>query len=97
MRSCARAKTLLRHGTLKQSLALGGKFAIGANLAGTHLGVGEDTLPGSGKAVKLDLTGAQDALAYLLWAFRPGSAAKFFVVHGRNVNMNVYAIKQRTV
>src|SRR5437899_1555361 len=42
----AGAEPLLRHGALQQSLALGGKFAVSANLASPHLGVGVNTLSG---------------------------------------------------
>src|SRR3954466_11476789 len=69
----SRAEALLGHCALKQALAFGGQIAIGADLAGAHLCVGEDALAGGGKAVELNLTCAQDSFTDLVGAFRPGT------------------------
>ncbi len=61
----ARAQSLLRHGTLQQALAVGGKIAVGADLPGRHLGVAINPLAGGGEAVELDLPRLYHPLADL--------------------------------
>jgi hypothetical protein len=58
-----RAKALLLHGALQQSLAVAGEFAVGADLARTHLRIGVNALSGGGKAVELHLASVKHAIA----------------------------------
>ena len=41
----AGGEALLNHGTLQQTLAISGKFAVGTNMAGSHLGIAIELVP----------------------------------------------------
>lgn len=89
----AGTQALLLHGALQHVFALTGELAVGADLAGTHLRVGEDTL--GGKAVELNFPRAQHSFANLRRALRSVAGAKLAIVHRRHVDVNVDAIEQR--
>jgi len=62
---CAGTESLLLHGSFQHALAIGTQIAIGANLPGAHLSVTVDPFSGCGKAVELNLAGANHALTNL--------------------------------
>src|ERR1700687_646657 len=59
----AGAQALLGHGAFEQALAVGGKFAEGADVAGGHLSVAVEFFAGSRETLQLLLAGADDAFA----------------------------------
>uniref|UniRef100_E6PYE0 Uncharacterized protein n=1 Tax=mine drainage metagenome TaxID=410659 RepID=E6PYE0_9ZZZZ len=71
----AGAEALLLHGAFEQPLGVCAEVAVGANLAGSHLGVGVDFFLCLGKAVALALAGGDDAVANLGGTFGGGAGA----------------------
>src|ERR1700722_13066205 len=49
----ASTESLLGHGTLEQTLTVGGEFTEGADVAGGHLGVAVDLFARGGEALEL--------------------------------------------
>src|SRR6185312_16802734 len=72
----AGAQALLLHGPLQQALAVAGEFAIGANLARSHLRIAENPLCSGSEAVELNLSRLQYSLANRRRIFRTGVAAQ---------------------
>jgi hypothetical protein len=92
----AGAESLLGHGALQQTLTVGGEFTEGADMAGRHLGVAVDLFAGGGEALELLLAGADHAFANFRGALGFIGGAHLFIVHGRNIDVDVNAIHQRT-
>ena len=61
----ARGETLLLHGTLQKAFGVGTELAVNADLAGRHLGVGEDLVAGLLETGSLPLASCHDAGADL--------------------------------
>jgi len=57
------AQALLGHGAFQQAFAVGGEFAVRADVAGRHLGIAVKFFAGGGKALQLFLAGADDSLS----------------------------------
>ncbi len=102
----AGAEALLLHGAFEEALGVRGKLAESSDLLGGHLGVGEDgaarcaggALGADGcfkEAVVLDFAGGEDAGADFSGAFGGGIAAELFVLHGRDLDMDVDAVEKR--
>src|SRR5208282_2134790 len=91
----AGAQALLGHGAFKQALTVGRKFAVGANVAGVHLGVAVEFFPRRGEALGLLLAGAQHAGPDRGRVFRHGGRSHLFVVHRRDVDVDVDAVHER--
>lgn len=89
----AGGKALLLHGAFEQALGVGAEFAVDANLPRVHLGIRVDFLASLVKALALAFAGGHDAGANLSRALSGRVAAKFFVLHGWNFDVNVDAIE----
>src|ERR1700722_20778231 len=53
----ASTESLLAHGTLEQTLTVGGEFTEGADVAGGHLGVAINFFSGKGEGARLVFSG----------------------------------------
>ncbi len=91
----AGGEALLLHGALKQAFGVGAKFAVGADLAGGHLGVGEDLFAGLLEPGSLAVAGGHDAGANFGGAFGGGSAAQLLILNGGHLDMDIDAVEER--
>jgi hypothetical protein len=83
----ARAQALLGHGAFEEAFAVGGEFAVGADVAGGHLGVAVEFFAGTGEAGDLLLAGADDAFTNFGGVLRFVGGAHFFEVYGPGTSM----------
>src|ERR1022692_931758 len=73
---------------------MGGEFAEGADVAGGHLGIAVEFFAGRGEAFQLLLARADHAVANLGGTLRLAGRAHFFVVHGRDIDVDVDAVHE---
>jgi hypothetical protein len=64
------------------------------HMAGSHRGIAVQPRTRRREPLQLDFAGAHDSLANLGGAFRFVPCSPFFVVHGRNVNVDIDVVKQ---
>ena len=91
------AQALLSHSSLKQVLTVSGKTTECSHMPRSHLSVAVDCVFTVGvEPGKLPLARVHDSLQDLGGTFRLMRASHFLVVHGRNIDVDVDSIEQRT-
>src|ERR1035438_6866274 len=91
----AGGQALLLHGPLQQALGIGAQFAVGANLARSHLRVSENLFAGLFEALPLPFASGHHPVANLSRSFGRRAAAQFLVLHRWNLDMYIDAVEKR--
>jgi hypothetical protein len=84
---------LLEHGAFQKLFAVGGEIAECPHLAWSNWGAAEESF--FGEAGLLDEAGADYAVAHFFGAFGFRTVAHFFVIHGRDIDVDIDAIEPR--